>query len=137
MHKCSRLTLFKFLVRVCLWVLGQVRGPWSVHGLPWVLLSKLWLSYCTLVFVSPMQSLSYIPWMENCSMTFSLEWKQGFYILKEHIQFMIIFCICSGRIYQINWKAKYKYMSPFSNLLLIHVHLSFSVNFTYIGGLKS
>ena len=32
-----------------------------------------------------------------------------------------IFCICSGGIHYITLKNKYKYMSPFSSLPLIHI----------------
>ena len=34
----------------------------------------------------------------------------------------------------LHWKAKYKYMSPFSSMPLVHLHLFFSIKFSYGGG---
>ena len=58
----------------------QIKCAWSAHGLHWVLLSILWLSYYAFVYVCLMQALSYILWMKICSMTFSLESESGFHM---------------------------------------------------------
>ena len=63
------------LVRVWIWVIGEVGDSWSDHGL-----FELWLGYFALVFVSLMQLLSYMLWIKKCSMTFSLESEHGFYM---------------------------------------------------------
>ena len=39
----------------------------------------LWLSYCAFVFVSLMQSLSFMLWMKKRAMTFLLESESGIY----------------------------------------------------------
>ena len=41
---------------------------------------KLWVSYCALLFVCLMQSLTCIFWMEKCLMIFSLECKSELYM---------------------------------------------------------
>ena len=74
----SSMTPLSILVKGRIWVTIQARGSWSVHGLPCVLFSKLWLGYYALVFVCLMMSLSYVLWMKKCLMTFSLESEHEF-----------------------------------------------------------
>jgi len=73
--------------------LGQLMG----------FLSRLWLSYCALVFVCLMQSINYMLWMKNCSMIFLLE--VDFKCNKGLLESWFIFHICSGGIYHIELKS--------------------------------
>ena len=68
------------LVRVRIWFIRQARGSWSAHGIPWVLLSRLWLTYCAHFLVCLMQLLGYMLWMKKCLMNYSVESEQGFYM---------------------------------------------------------
>ena len=113
--------------------LGQARGSWSAHGLPWVLLSRLWLSYCALVFVYLMQTLSYILWMKkiNQCLPNNIKTNMNCTCNKGIINPWFIFVYVMETFITYIWKAQYKFTSPFSSL-----HLFFSVNFSYMKGFK-
>ena len=81
-------------VRVWMWFL-QLRGSWSSHGLPLVLLSTLWLNYCALIFFL----FWYNHWVTCYGWTFIDflfgKWKWVSYVNKGLSNSS---CICSGGI---------------------------------------
>ena len=111
---------------------------WSSHGLPWVLLPGLWLSfmrYCLCVFDAIIELHIMDEKMFNDFLIG--RWKWIVYVIRVYLIHDLAFWICSEFI-KLNWKARYKYMSPFS-MPLVHMHLFFSflINFAYIWSLIS
>ena len=84
----------------------QTGGSWSTHRLPWVLLSRLWLSYCALVFVCLIKSLNDMLWMKTCSLTFTLKVKVGFICNKCLFNSRCKFCVCNEDIYLLYMKER-------------------------------
>ena len=101
---------------------------------------------CTLWIVAKLLcSCLYFVWC-NCWVTcygWNVQWLSH-WIMMEPIQFIsskglfspyFLICICSGDTYHIKLKYKYKYMSPFSSVLLLCI--LFFINLSYIGSLIS
>ena len=55
------------------------------------------------------------------------------HVIKTHLNFGYVV----DAFITLNLKARYKYTSPFSSMLLVRVHLFLSINLSYIGGLIS
>ncbi len=103
----SSITSTCLLVSVCIWVLGllQTRGSWSTHELPLVLLSKLWLSYCAIIFF-----VWYNRWVtcygrKTCNDFLIGKWIWILYVTKGLFRSWYIVCICSETFITFNWKA--------------------------------
>ena len=79
-----------------------------------------------------MQLLTYYTWSTH-AMAFSLEVKVDRICYKGLLISWFIFCICSAAIIKSNEKSRYKYMSPYSSLLWVRIHLYFSIDLSYIG----
>ena len=104
----------------------------------WLLVSRLWLSYCTIVFVRLMKLLSYMQWWINVQWACHWQVKVVFIYNKSLYNSWFILCICSGGIYHIRIeKLSTDKISPFSSMSLVHIHLVFFIIFLYIGGLIS
>ena len=128
------ITISIFLVRVCIWVLVVYKlKALGQHRLPWVLLSRLWLSYYALIFACLVQLSRHVPWIEICAMTFHWKVKVDFICNKGLFKSWFLSCICSGGIYHIHLKAWYKYSNPFSSMPLVRIHLFFSIKFPIYG----
>jgi hypothetical protein len=46
-----------------------------------------------------------------------------------HLRFIFVYVV--GAFITLHWKALYKYMSPFSSMLLVIIRLFLSINFLY------
>ena len=125
-HPCWGLHLgFRYL---------QIGGSMSAHGLPWVLLSCMWRKNHALIFASLMQSLSYMLLKKNNLRVFHCKVKVDFMcnICLLTLRFKFVYVVDS--IITWHWKAQLKeYMSPFSSMSLVPIHLFPSGNFSYIG----
>ena len=136
----SLMIIMYVLLRICIWgsKFSQTRGPWSVHELPWVLLSELWLSYYALVFVCLIQLLIYMLCMkQNVPRLSHWKVKVNFMYNKGLFNSKFKLCISSGGSYHIQQKNFYKCTSPFSSMPLVHIHLFLFINLSYMGGLIS
>lgn len=63
------------------------------------------------------------------------KWKWIVYVYKSLLVSWFIICVCDGGIYHVNLKTSYTYMSLLSSISLVHIHIPYSINFFYIGGL--
>ena len=107
------------------WVQGQAKGSWSAHMLLWVFLSILLLcSYLCLfdTIIELHATNEKNKKIKKCSMTFSLVSNMDFTCNKGIIKFLYFVYVVEAFI-TLNWEARYKYTSPFSSLLLVHMHL--------------
>lgn len=118
----------------------QTRGSCSSHALPLHLLSILWLSYCALVFrLCLIQLLSYILyWMKKIQWPFIWKVKVDLICNKWLFNSWCIICVCSRGIYHIKLKfLVYVHKFIFFSMPLVRIHLSFPLNFSYIGSFIS
>ena len=81
----------------------KIGGSWSAHGLPWVLLSTMWLCYYGLVFVCFMQLLSYMLWMKNVQWLSHWKVKVDLHVTKGLFNYNLYLEIYSGHIYHIKF----------------------------------
>ena len=121
------------LVMVCIWVWGFTKlSTCSAHGLPLVFLSRLWLSYCAPVFGSLDAITELHPMDEKMFNDFFIgKWKRFLYVIEAYLIHDFHFVNVVEAFITLNWKAQYKYISPFSSMPLVCINLFFSINFLY------
>ena len=111
-HKLHQIPIFFSYMTIshqwltCSLLSGFAFGLWVPETL--VFLSRLWLSYCALVFVCLMQLSSYMLWIKKIH--WPSHWKAKVEFICKKGLFMInsffVFHVCSGVIHHIEtWKA--------------------------------
>jgi hypothetical protein len=73
---------------------------------------------------------------ENCSMTGALE-SESESVIKSLFHSWYIFVYLVEASITSNQRAQYIYMTPFSSILLVYIHLFFYTNLLYLGVLIS
>ena len=106
----------------------QTRGLWRAHGLPWILQSRLWLSNYVLFSLFAWcnhwvtcYEWKFVQWISIGQWKWILYVKNACLIQGLYFVYVVETCIT------LHWKASYTYMSPFSSLLLVKIHLLFSI----------